>query len=802
MPGGATLAERLRQISEAGGMYAVPTGFDAAEGDWQTIHATDPFERLYLDWRLGARITAEMVKRHYDLLESFWTGKVRAMQGGANKERYKERFGGAYKSEGLVLSYPQKLRDAYQELATAEQIRAAYEYRIGQRLRDAERDLEPLVRQSLLDGILSPDEGKALLEAGETSGMSRDEAAAFVLRSLADRGFQPGRRVEGMLVPDQVSLVRWSSPEANRSPRATNPFKFEETSVHTLPELADACAQFAREASGYLAAGYLERWIAGDLGLAPLAGRVKRVAAEYADSPRRAVAVLERSILDQVGVDASPCLLVEPAILELGVVAQGQSTIGYLALREENGRHAWGQVSANRELPGFQYPPAFEGNGRCELILDTTWITPGEQDVELAFAAEGAVNPVTVRVRFEVLPLTVRVVPEAIAFSLRYGQSAERSLSVQVSPDRGRVLAAPALTDAIPGLTAQGMIDGPGGQVTLLMDARCLRAGTRRSTELVLRSNAGEHRIPVLVEVGFNRTGAVLWTLCGAVVGGLGMLGLRSILVGAAGGPRWITSPARADGLYLASTLTMSILVGSVYLLWRLFRKLAPRESPVSAGAALGEAVGAAQTRPEARNSIAKLVVIVGAVFCAGWSIVRLTGARADPGAVAGGGAHAAPITMDTTAAAPVAAAAPASPASIVAAAAETPTEPAPTSRSATAAQPPRSETDPPDRRVRPAAEAKPQGRAAEPAASSYAFVFDDLNAAEQAMNQGQYAVTRRRLRESYQQLDNINAQYPQSHKVAELKTRVLNLIARAGNACDAEIELAVRRGNAPPVCD
>jgi hypothetical protein len=69
-------------------------------------------------------------------------------------------------------------------------------------------------------------------------------------------------------------------------------------------------------------------------------------------------------------------------------------------------------------------------------------------------------------------------------------------------------------------------------------------------------------------------------------------------------------------------------------------------------------------------------------------------------------------------------------------------------------------------------------------------------------MNQGQYAVTRRRLRESYQQLDNINAQYPQSHKVAELKTRVLNLIARAGNACDAEIELAVRRGNAPPVCD
>jgi hypothetical protein len=565
-------AERIRAATAAGGLQALPDGFGDAQGDWQTVQADEPFRRLYLDWRQAARITPEIVRRHHDLLRGFWKDVILRMQTGAAGGQIARRYGGRYASPEMVKSYPGELEQALQRLADAEGIRSAAEELSARRLAQVRERLDPLVRQSLLDGALSNDEAEALVDEGTRQGLSREETAQLVLATLRERGFTPADRVTSASPVDQLVGTRWASAEVQRSPRARNAFKFQDTAVYTLAELTAACARYPGEAKGYVYDGYLERWLAGDLGLGTLAARVKRIPREHPGRRDRGLVVFVRAVLEQSGIDASPRMAAEPATLDLGELAQGRGAMGRVALREQGGRPAWGTVTATPELPGLRFPGEFEGDATLDLQLDTGWLAPGPYAVTLRIQAEGAAAPLQIAVRFEVLPLTVHVEPSALRLSARFGGRVEERVALRVSPADGVLLGTAALAEGVPGVAVQGQLGGQ-QDLSLALDGAALRAGSRRSTELVLSTNAGEVRVPVNVEVGFDGVRAVLWGLGGAVAGGGTMLLLRVMLESAIGDSRWILSLDQVEGLYGVAVLVFLLLAGAVFLAGWILRE-------------------------------------------------------------------------------------------------------------------------------------------------------------------------------------------------------------------------------------
>lgn len=571
--------ERIRAATAAGGLQALPAGFGDAQGDWQTVHADEPFGRLYLDWRQADRITPEMVRRHHELLRGFWKDVILRMQTGAAGAQIARRYGGRYASPEMVKSYPGELEQALHRLADAEGIRSAAEELSARRLAQARERLDPLVRQSLLDGALSSDEAEALVDEGTRQGLSREETAQLVLATLRERGFTPADRVASSSPVDQLVGTHWASAEVQRAPRARNAFKFQNTAVYTLAELTAACARYPGEATGYLYDGYLERWLAGDLGLGTLAARVKRIPREHPRRRDRGLVVFVRAVLEQSGIDASPRMAAEPATLELGELAQGRGAMGRIALREQGGRPAWGTITATPELAGLRFPGEFEGDCTLDLQLDTGWLVPGPYAVTLRVQAEGAAAPLLVAVRFTVIPLTVQVEPSALRLSARFGGRTEERVALRVSPADGVLLGTAALAEGVPGVAVQGQLGGQ-QDLSLALDGTALRAGSRRSTELVLSTNAGEVRVPVNVEVGFDRVRAVLWGVGGAAAGGGMMAMMRMLVEGATGDSRWILSLDHVEGMYGAAVLVFLLLAGAVFLAGWILREAGAAAAP------------------------------------------------------------------------------------------------------------------------------------------------------------------------------------------------------------------------------
>jgi hypothetical protein len=552
------LADRIRAVTAAGGLgESLPVDFGDSLGDWRSINADEPFERLYLDWRQAERITPVTVHHHYKLLLAFWTETVRRMQTGAAGQQIAKRYGGRFASPEMVKSYPGELEKAFHRLSDEEGIRSAYQERVVRRLAQARERLDPLVRQSLLDGELSPDEAEALLD---------EETADLVHTSLAERGFKPDEKVASTSPVDQLVGTEWRSAQVRRSPRARNAFKFEHAAVYTLAELAAACGKYPSEASGYLYNGYLERWLAGDLGLAALAAQVSRIPRDYQKHRGRGLEMFVRALLAQRGINAAPRMHADPSELDLGQVAQGCSRAMRLTLRELGGRYAWGRIAAVPEVPGFRFPTEFDGDETLDFHLDTSWLPAGSYAIALAVDAEGAAQRLEVAIRFTIRPLHLQVVPSVVHLSGRYGFKTEQRLGFTVEPSDGVLLGTAELAEEVPGLTVHGQIAGAETDLLIRSDSRRLRAGSRHSTELILQTNAGEVRLPVSVHVEFDAVRAGLWGLLGAGTVGMVMMLVRRSVADVAGEPRWILSLDHMEGLYMTTTFVFALVAAGIFL--------------------------------------------------------------------------------------------------------------------------------------------------------------------------------------------------------------------------------------------
>lgn len=209
------IRERIRRCTAAGGLSELPPDFGDVEGDWKTINSAeeDPFSILYLD-ASAANLTPKIVRRHYELLNAFWSKKIALASSG--QEYVVVEYCSENATAGALEEYRTRLSRAYEQLATAEGI-ARVKTRIRERdlelrRQQARQTLGPLMDGLLHDGVFNSDDWNCVAERAAEFRLSLKEIAGLVREKLVATGFQQ----LGSLASDDaiaaVSTVPWVSP--------------------------------------------------------------------------------------------------------------------------------------------------------------------------------------------------------------------------------------------------------------------------------------------------------------------------------------------------------------------------------------------------------------------------------------------------------------------------------------------------------------------------------------------------------------------------------------------------------------
>src|SRR5262249_6745957 len=157
-------------------------------------------------------------------------------------------------------------------------------------------------------------------------------------------------------------------------------------------------------------------------------------------------------------------------------------------------------------LPGLSVPRKFESpNASLDLRLDTLNLAPGTYTGTLAIQADGVPTPCAVPVQYQVLPLAVHMQPSELELgAVAHGQQAIKAVQIVCTPSGGQLAGTYHFDPPCEGLQATGSINGSSTTLGVALETKSLAAGTRYTTHLVLRTNAGTFNIPVRFQVTTN----------------------------------------------------------------------------------------------------------------------------------------------------------------------------------------------------------------------------------------------------------------------------------------------------------
>jgi uncharacterized protein YraI len=243
-----TLQARIREAIESGGLDDLPEGFGKENGDWRIATSDDPFERLYLDRRLLEKITSEMVKEHYDLIRGFWDEKIGFLDtgSGAQSRQIRNNYGGPHNAGEIVREHREKTEQAYQKLKRPESRKRCYRKLEEKRRERGYEEIRPLLRQSLRDNVLKPEEVEGLFKQGRRTDLRGEEIADFILDELKERGYEPVGQPRGRSPADRLRSTRWAAPERRQALKKSR----EPESRRTPQEEPTSAAETERKKAG------------------------------------------------------------------------------------------------------------------------------------------------------------------------------------------------------------------------------------------------------------------------------------------------------------------------------------------------------------------------------------------------------------------------------------------------------------------------------------------------------------------------------------------------------------------------
>lgn len=210
--GPQTLEQRLSAATLQGGWQALPPHFGDSGGDWETVVSANPFEVLFLDYRLAQKITPEMVEVQRKLLRAFWQDKIKTMSQGAGRLAIARKYGGAQADENRVRSFPDLVEQAYHRLSTANGIAETFTDIVVRKERAALDKIEAKLSDFLVDGALHPQEAAALFELADREGVSREVVAAQVEKQIRQMGLVGKEAAFGTTLEERLRSTTWIHP--------------------------------------------------------------------------------------------------------------------------------------------------------------------------------------------------------------------------------------------------------------------------------------------------------------------------------------------------------------------------------------------------------------------------------------------------------------------------------------------------------------------------------------------------------------------------------------------------------------
>ncbi len=293
-PAELDLSGRISHSTRTNGLKALPSGFDEKDGDWVCIKSANPFEILYLDYKLYKQIKPEVVKRNFDILNEFWHGKYMLLNTGGNRVAFKNKFG-----EGVIENSLSRLQNAYEKLKSPEGIKNYYTEINNKRLQAGRDSLKDSIEDMLIDGVVDRAEIELRLERGKRFDLEENETLEIINDAMESNKLKPYGKIQGKSLKEKLLSVVWMTEEKLREQQT----KDEETKkrgreifkgiiAHSTEEIGQILFDNEKLAKEYLKAGLIVNAI--DYFSTPVAKEIKDIKDEKMDPHREYMHVVYR----------------------------------------------------------------------------------------------------------------------------------------------------------------------------------------------------------------------------------------------------------------------------------------------------------------------------------------------------------------------------------------------------------------------------------------------------------------------------------------------------------------------------
>lgn len=216
---GDSMESRIREATLNGGLHELPPDFGDDGGDWISVTSPNLFTRLFIDSSLPNYITTEMIERNFHLLLSFWSEKVRLLQQSAAKPLIIKRYGGEVRSEYLVTGYTPRLQEAYDTLSSPGGVSSALLALREVHIKAFFSRVDEKLRDYLVDGVVQPEEARALFAFAEDSDVDAETLAEHLQLSFERLGLIPFDPPSGETLRARILSTSWGLPGRKPSPQ-------------------------------------------------------------------------------------------------------------------------------------------------------------------------------------------------------------------------------------------------------------------------------------------------------------------------------------------------------------------------------------------------------------------------------------------------------------------------------------------------------------------------------------------------------------------------------------------------------
>lgn len=301
---------------------------------------------------------------------------------------------------------------------------------------------------------------------------------------------------------DDYQFLQASQAEAWKSMR----FRFKNGEAANILELITLCDKYPQEAEEYLFNNYLENWLVAHLGRTDLANISSNIIGSFKTEKRKGLEKFVRELCQSVEIEAFPKFIVEPDKLDFGQVPVGYKQILSLNIHNNRRGFAWGEVNLEGNIPGVSISTSSKSfnsllNQTIDIQLDTLNVPLGNYKGSITIQLEGIDNDYRVLVDYQVTNLKVYIEPSQLDLGIIKGNiaSLENVVKITCEPSFGRIKGYAQI-----GLQHISLepyrFETSCFYLSLIIDAKLTLSGFHKD-EIVLKTNAGEYKIPISLTI-------------------------------------------------------------------------------------------------------------------------------------------------------------------------------------------------------------------------------------------------------------------------------------------------------------